>query len=90
MNELRIHRLSFTGDLMTVAFSDERSVTVPLSYFPRLQAAAPVRREQWQLIGRGQGVHWELLDEDLSVENILSAYSRSKVGEYANVFQPLS
>ncbi len=83
MSDLRIHHVSFSGDSMSVAFSDERSVTVALSYFPRLRAAQPEQREQWQLIGRGLGVHWEILDEDLSVENILSAYSRGRVGEYA-------
>ncbi len=84
MSDLRIHHVSFAGDSMSVAFSDERSVTVALSYFPRLRAAQTAQREQWQLIGRGLGVHWETLDEDLSVENILSAYSRAKAGEYAH------
>lgn len=83
MSDLRIHHLSFSGESMSVAFSDERSIAVSLSYFPRLRAAQPALREQWQLIGRGLGVHWEALDEDLSVENILSAYSRAKAGEYA-------
>lgn len=84
MNDLRIHRLSFSGDLMSVTFSDERSIEVSLRYFPRLLAAQQAQREQWQLIGLGLGVHWEALDEDLSVENILSAYSRAKAGEYAH------
>ena len=83
MSDLRIHRVSFSDDSMVVTFSDERSVAVPVSYFPRLNASAPAQREQWQLIGRGLGVHWEAIDEDLSVENILMAYSRSKAGEYA-------
>lgn len=85
MSDLRIQRLSFSGDAMTVAFSDDRTVGVPLRYFPRLQAAAAAERGRWELIGRGLGVHWESLDEDLSVENILLAYSRSKGGEYAHV-----
>ena len=84
MSDLRIHHLSFSGESMSVVFSDERSIAVSLSYFPRLCAAPAAQREQWQLIGRGLGVHWEALDEDLSVENILSAYSRAKAGEYAH------
>ena len=88
MSDLRIHHVSFSGESMTVAFSDERSVTVSLSYFPRLLAAQPAEREQWQIIGRGLGVHWEILDEDLSVENILSAYSRGRAGEYAHASRP--
>jgi hypothetical protein len=47
--------------------------------------ASSAQREQWQLIGRGLGVHWEELDEDLSVENILTAYSRAKDADYANL-----
>ncbi len=84
MNDLRIHHVTFSGDSMSVSFSDERSVAVPLSAFPRLCAASSAEREQWQLIGRGLGVHWESLDEDLSVENILLAYSRTKTSEYAH------
>lgn len=83
MNDLRIHHVAFSGDSMSVSFSDERSIAVPFNCFPRLRTASPSEREQWQLIGRGLGVHWESLDEDLSVENILLAYSRSKVPEYA-------
>ena len=84
MNDIRIHHVTFAADSMSVSFSDEHSVTVSLSYFPRLREAQPPQREQWQLIGRGLGVHWKALDEDLSVENILSAYSRAKAGEYAH------
>ena len=84
MNDLRIHHVTFSGDSMSVSFSDERSVAVPLSFFPRLRAASFAEREQWQLIGRGLGVHWESLDEDLSVENILLAYSRTKISEYTH------
>ena len=72
---------------MRVEFSDGRTISVPLNYFPRLQAASPSERERWQLIGRGLGVHWEPVDEDLSVENVLLAYSRSKKEEYAKASQ---
>lgn len=85
MSELRIRHLKFIGDSMHVAFSDERQVIVDVAAFPRLRNASSAQREQWQLIGRGLGVHWEELDEDLSVENILSAYSRAKVAEYAHL-----
>jgi len=87
MNDLRIQRVSFPSESMTVEFSDGRTVSVPLSYFPRLQGASPSEREQWQLIGRGLGVHWEPVDEDLSVENVLLAYTRTKKDEYARASQ---
>lgn len=83
MNELRISRVSFAGECMTTEFSNGHSVAVPVSAFPRLQSASAADRERWELIGRGLGVHWPACDEDLSVENILLAYSRSKSAEYA-------
>ena len=87
MNDLRIQRVSFPSESMTVEFSDGRTVSIPLSYFPRLMNASPSQLEQWQLIGRGLGVHWEPVDEDLSVENVLLAYSRTKKAEYARASQ---
>ena len=83
MNELRIHSVSFSGDAVVVRFSDDREIRVPLRHFPRLEAANAADREQWSLIGRGLGVHWEALDEDLSVENFLTAYSRGQREAYA-------
>ena len=87
MNDLRIQRVSFPSESMTVEFSDGRTIAVPLSYFPRLQKASPSERDQWQLIGRGLGIHWEAVDEDLSVENVLLAYSRTKREGYARTSQ---
>ncbi len=52
MNDLRIHHVSFSADSMSVSFSDERSIAVPLSAFPRLRASSPSEREQWKRIGR--------------------------------------
>lgn len=85
MNDLRIHHVAFVGESLSVNFTDGRSVAVPIRFFPRLLAATSAERERWQIIGRGLGVHWETLDEDLSVENILLAYSRTKKTEYSQV-----
>jgi hypothetical protein len=60
-----------TEDDLRVELSDGRSVTVPLSWYPRLSHALPEHRQQWRLQGGGHGIHWPLLDEDISVENIL-------------------
>lgn len=83
MNELRISTVSFPGEILTVTFADGQQVSVPIAYFPRLQSASTAQRDEWQLIGRGLGVHWESVDEDLSVENILTAYSRHRKASYA-------
>jgi Protein of unknown function (DUF2442) len=50
-----------------VFLADGREVAVPLAWFPRLQAATPAQRNTWELIGRGVGIHWESVDEDISV-----------------------
>jgi hypothetical protein len=64
--------LSVTDDSLSVDLSDGRTVTVPLTWFPRLLHGAPAERERWRLIGRGEGIHWEALDEDISVESLLA------------------
>jgi len=56
---------------LSVSLVDGRRISVPLSWYPRLSHATPAEREQCQLIGRGTGIHWPLLDEDLSVSGIL-------------------
>jgi hypothetical protein len=61
-----------TGESLTVDLSDGRSITVPLEWFPRLVHATPAERRKWRLIGRGLGIHWEDLDEDISIEGLLS------------------
>ena len=81
--EQRIKNIAFSGDTMKVRFSDGVEVEVPVSNFPRLLTATSSQRNNWELIGRGIGVHWDGIDEDLSVENILLAYSRDRKDSYA-------
>jgi hypothetical protein len=54
-----------------VVLADGREVSVPVEWFPRLRDATPEQRSQWRLIGRGQGIHWPDVDEDISVEGLL-------------------
>lgn len=60
-----------TDDTLGVDLSDGRSISVPLGWFPRLVNATRKERKNWRLIGRGQGIHWTDLDEDVSVEGLL-------------------
>ena len=64
--------VTVTDDSLTVELSDGRSLSVPLAWFPRLVHATPTERKNWRLIGRGQGIHWNTLDEDISVEGLLA------------------
>lgn len=59
------------GELM-VRLADGRTVSTPLSRYPRLQHGTPAERKNWRLIGEGEGLHWPELDEDISVENFLA------------------
>lgn len=64
--------VSFTEDSLCVILSDGREITVPLEWFPRLRDATDQQRKNWRLIGSGIGVHWESIDEDISVESLLA------------------
>ncbi len=60
------------GDtLLHVTLADGRELAAPLEWFPRLRDASPEQRSHWRLIGRGQGVHWPDIDEDISVASLL-------------------
>jgi len=59
-------------DTLTVELSDGRTILVPLAWFPRLAHSSPEERSNWRLIGKGHGIHWEGIDEDISVESLLA------------------
>ena len=61
-----------TEDTLSVDLSDGRTITVPLSWYPRLHHATPAERDKWELIGDGHGIHWPDLDEDISVQGLLA------------------
>ena len=56
---------------LRVVLADGRELAVPLEWFPRLRDATPEQRKNWRLIGRGQGIHWPDVDEDISVAGLL-------------------
>jgi hypothetical protein len=64
--------ISFTEDSLTVRLDDGRSLSVPLTWYPRLLAGTKMERENYELIGDGEGIHWPDLDEDISVEGLLA------------------
>ncbi|MDQ7841530.1 MAG: DUF2442 domain-containing protein [bacterium] len=61
-----------TGDDLVVDLMDGRTVTVPLLWYPRLAHGNHAERRKWRLIGRGEGIHWPDLDEDIAVEDLLA------------------
>ena len=64
-----------TDEDLTVVLSDGRTVKVPLAWFPRLVGASTKQKADWELIGGGIGIHWEAVDEDISVASLLQPES---------------
>jgi hypothetical protein len=61
----------FDRSHLHVQLSDGREIGVPIEWFPRLRDATREQRNKWRLIGRGVGIHWEEIDEDISVAGLL-------------------
>ncbi len=67
----RATHIYFDAERIHVGLADGREISVPLDWFPRLLQATDEQRLQWELIGRGVGIHWEDIDEDISVAGLL-------------------
>jgi hypothetical protein len=63
--------ISFQNDMLCVNLLDGREINVPLTWFPKLSQATTEQLNNWRFIGRGLGIHWEDLDEDISIEGLL-------------------
>jgi hypothetical protein len=64
--------VNVSGDALVVDLADGRTITVPLAWFPRLAHGTATERANWRLIAGGEGIHWQDLDEDISVESLLA------------------
>ena len=61
----------FEDSKLYVRLTDGREIGVPIDWYPRLRDASEEDLNNWRFIGHGQGIHWEALDEDLSVASFL-------------------
>ena len=61
----------FSKDMLFVHLQDGREIGVPLLWFPRLRKASEEQLKEWRLIGNGVGIHWESIDEDISISALL-------------------
>jgi hypothetical protein len=76
--EARASKIWFDEDNMWLNLSDGRQLSVPLAYFPRLHNATELQRAKYEISGGGTGLHWDEIDEDISVPNLLMGfYDRS-------------
>ncbi|MCH7813036.1 MAG: DUF2442 domain-containing protein [Planctomycetes bacterium] len=75
----RAQSVEVTDAELIVQLVDGRRLSVPLVWFPRLLRATPEQRAKWEFLGDGEGIHWPLIDEDLSVQGLLAG-RRSRSG----------
>ena len=75
-----------SDDTLSVELADGRTIAAPLAWYPRLAHATPEERQSWRLLGGGRGIHWQAIDEDISVANLLagqpSAESQSSLKKW--------
>lgn len=65
--------VTVTDERLTVILADGRELSAPLAWFPRVLEATDAQRRNWRFIGRGKGIHWPEIDEDISVASLLRA-----------------
>ena len=70
--DARVVAVDCTDDELRVRLADGRTIAAPLQWFPRLRGATPEQRRSWQPIGRGVGIHWDSVDEDISIRGLLA------------------
>lgn len=71
LSQVTLQDVQLSDEALTVDLMDGRSISVPLAWYPRLWQGMLAERNNWRLIGRGSGIHWPDLDEDISVESII-------------------
>ena len=74
----KAREVSISDDESTVLLADGRRISVPLVWFPRLLHATADQRQNFQILGEGEGIHWPEIDEDLSVAGLLRGLSKSQ------------
>jgi hypothetical protein len=62
------------ASLLHVTLADGRELAAPLAWFPRLRDASETQRANWRFIGKGIGIHWPDIDEDISVASLLRSH----------------
>jgi hypothetical protein len=70
--EALAQKVLVTADELFVELVDGRTVSIPVQWYPRLAHGSTAERQNWQIIGRGAGIHWPDLDEDIAVEDLLA------------------
>jgi len=82
--EPNITNLHIYNNILSIELDDERTISIPLSWYPRLQHATLDELKDWKIIGHGYGIAWETIDEHISITGILAG---RKSGESPASFQ---
>ena len=72
VRQAQAERVEVTDDSLIVDLADGRTVIAPLAWYPRLAHGTLDERASWRLIGRGEGIHWPAVDEDVNVDDLLA------------------
>ncbi len=81
LEEVRAVNFSVTDDTLTVDLDDSRTISVPIGWYPHLAHGNATERDNWRLVGKGTGIHWPDLDEDIGVEGLLLGKKSSESPE---------
>jgi hypothetical protein len=81
LQEALAESVTVTEDTLTVDLVDGRSISVPLAWYPRLAHGTPSEWANWRLIGRGTGIHWPDLDEDISIQSLIAGHRSNESQE---------
>lgn len=84
-NEAIADSISFDENMIHCRLKDQRVISVPLSWYPTLAGASREQRETWEFIAGGEGIHWPLLDEDLSVRGFLAGCKEEAEPTYSTL-----
>jgi hypothetical protein len=69
---IRAVDVTFQDEKMKIFLEDGREIAIPLEWFSRLRNATIAQLNNWRLVGNGEGIHWNEIDEDILVENLLA------------------
>ena len=75
------HKVCVTDEELVVELVDGRTVRVPVSWYPRVRDGTLAEKNNCRLIGRGEGIHWPELDEDVRVEDLLAGRESGETEE---------
>lgn len=84
----RVEAVYFTRDSLIVNLMDGRTISVPLTWYPKLLNASSKERSHWEICGGGYGIHWPEIDEDLSVEGLLRGAPAPRAKQSKKIERP--